>query len=131
MVTEAQVLAAFLAAANAALPASVRAYEPPKVPSPKPNEFVSVTIVRRSGGSPRSGRYETTGWSVYVMAASSAALSSGTNARNCLRLIGDAVENKPLVVGDEVSTPVRFDNGRPVAPDNNWSTGVNTYSFAI
>lgn len=128
MATEAQIIAAILAAANTALPAAVDAYETGKVPEPRPNEFVVVTIARRSGGSPRSGRYVTTGWAVYVQAAS---FSSESNARNSLRIVGAAIESKPLTVAGEQSTPVRFSNARPVAPDDGWFSGVNTYEFAI
>lgn len=128
MPTEAQVIAAVLTAANTALPATVRAYEAGKVPSPRPNEFVVVSIVRRAGGNPRAGRFETTGWSVYVMAASA---SSEANARNSLRLVGTAIESQSLTVAGERTTPVRFSNGRPVAPDDGYFSGVNTYDFTI
>ena len=59
MPTEQQVAAACLAAANAALPASVRAYEPSKVPSRRPAEYVTVTLAERTGAVARSGRI---GW---------------------------------------------------------------------
>lgn len=128
MVAEGDVLTAVVAAINAGLPASVRAYDHGKVPSPRPNEFAAVSIVRRAGGSPRAGRYSTDGWAVYVMAAS---LTSSPNARNALRKASEALENKTLTVGGVSSTPVRFDTGRPVAPDDGWHTGVNTYHFTI
>lgn len=128
MATESEIMAAVLAAANAALPASVRAYEPSKVPGVRPKEFVTVTIVRRAGGSARSARHATTGWAVYFLGAS---LTSEANARNSLRLAGAALENKTLTVGSESSTVVRFDNARPVSPDDGWFTGASTYTFAI
>ena len=131
MPTEDDVLAAVLAAINDALPDNVQAYEPSKVPSPRPNDFVSVTVARRAGGAGRGGRYATTGWSVYVMAASSVALYGEDRARNSLRLAGTALENNTLIVADEKSTPARFDNARPVAPDDGWFSGVTTYTFAI
>jgi hypothetical protein len=121
-------MAAALAKMNAALPASVRAVEPSKVATPRPKEFVNVTLVRRAGGSPRAGRYDTTGWALYLMAASQ---TSEANARNSLRLAGAALESAPLVVGSESSTPVRFDNARPVSPDDGWFTGSAVYHFTI
>ena len=128
MATESQVVAAVLAAVNAALPATVRAYEPSKVPGSRPAEFVQVTVVRRSGGTARAGRRSTRGWAVYFMAASR---TSEANARNSLRLAGDALENRALIVGDESSTPVEFNTARPVSPDDGWFSGSSVYHFAI
>lgn len=128
MPSDNQVVTTVLAVVNEALPPAVRAYTPSKVPTTLPAEFVVVTVARRSGGSPRAGRYATRGWAVYFMASSA---TSDTNAGNALRLIDEAIENRPLLVADETSTPVRFDNARPVAPDDNWFSGVNTYTFAI
>lgn len=128
MPTEEQVVDAVLAAANAALPESVRAYEPGRMPATKPREFVTVSVVRRAGGSARAGRHATTGWVAYFMGASNVVES---NARKWLQLIGDALENQHLIVSGESSTPVRFDNGRAVAPDDTWFTVVHAYHFAI
>lgn len=127
MATESDALAAVLAAINADLPPTVRAYDADKVPTARPLDFVTVSVARRSGGTARSGRYSTEGWAAYVMGASK---TSSSNARNSLRLANGALENRVLTVGSEKSTPVRFENGRPVAPDDGWSTGVNTYHFA-
>lgn len=128
MPTDAQVLTAVLDAANAALPASVRAYTPSSVPVKRPAEFVVVTLARRAGGSARAARFATKGWAVYFMAASQ---TSDANARNSLRRVGEALENSTLTVGSETSTVVTFDNARPVAPDDGWFTGTDAYRFAI
>ena len=128
MATEQQVASTVLAAINAALPTSVRAYEPSKVPATRPGEYAVVTVVRRGGGSARAGRHGTKGWSVYIMAASR---SSETNARNTLQRAGDAIESAVLSVAGVESTPIRFDNARAVAPDDGWFTGVKTYTFAL
>lgn len=132
MPTENEVASAVLALINAALPSSganiVRAYDPSTLPETRPEEFVLVTIARRSGGSPRAGRYGTTGWGIYVLAASQ---TSVTNARNALRLAGAAIESKALSIAGSTSTPVRFDNQRTVGPDGNWFSGVNSYTLAL
>lgn len=128
MPTEQQIAAVVLGLINAALPATTRAYEPDKVPATRPANYVVLTVVRRSGGTPRGGRYVTTGWSFYLMGV---AQTSVSNARNSLRLAGDALESKVLTVAGLASTPVKFDNGRPVAPDDGWFSGVNTYSTAL
>lgn len=130
MPTEQQVATEALRIANAALPAAgtARAHEPSKVPSPRPDEYVTVAVVRRPGGKPRSGRYSTTGWSLYVMAASA---RSEENARNWLEKIRAAFESQVITVAGVASTPVKFDSARPVGPDNTWSSGVNTYTFTL
>lgn len=128
MPTEQQVAAVVLGLINAALPASVRAYEPEKVPSTRPADYLVLTVVRRGGGQPRSGRYTTTGWSFYLMGVSQVSTS---NARNTLRLAGGAIESQVLTVAGLASTPVKYDSGRPVAPDDGWLSGVNQYSTAL
>lgn len=127
MATEKQVLDAVLELINAALPPAVRAYPQGKVPQPFPPDFVAVYVVRRSGGGGRAGRYTTRGWAVYVTGAS----TSEPDARNSLRLAGDALENKTLAVGSESSTPMRFDNARPITDDKGWHAGVSVYHFTI
>lgn len=128
MPTEQQVADSVRGLINAALPTSVRCYEPDKVPSTRPAEYLVLTVVRRSGGAPRSGRYATSGWSAYVMAASQTATA---NARNSLEKARGALESKVLVVAGVHSTPVRFDNARPVGSDDGWFSGVNVFSFAL
>lgn len=128
MPTEQQIATVALGLMNAALPATVRAYDPDKVPATKPTEYVVLTVVRRAGGSPRVGRRKRTGWSLYLMAVSQTSVS---NARNSLRIAGGALEHVNLTVAAATSTPVNFDNGRAVAPDDGWFTGVNVYNFAF
>lgn len=127
MASEKEVLDAALALLNAALP-DVTAYPLGKVPEPFPVDFVTVYAVRRAGGSGRAGRYVTKGWALYVTGASS---KSESNARNSLRIAGDALENKVLVVDSERSTPMRFDNARPISKDKGWHAGVSVYHFTI
>lgn len=128
MATESQVITTVLAAVNSALPPTVRAYEPSKVPATRPAEFVQVTIARKFGGSRAGGMYDSSGWSVYVMAASR---TSESNARNSLRLANDALENANLVIDSEESTPIDFRAARPVAPDDGWFSGSTSYDLAF
>ena len=127
MPTEQQIATALLTIANAAV-APVVAYEPSKVPATKPAEFVTLALVRRSGGSPRSGRYVTTGWALYVMAASKI---SEVNARLRHEKVAAALESRTLTVDGIKSTPIKFDSARPVGPDDGYSTGVRVYHFTL
>lgn len=135
MPTEQQVATVVLGLINAALPAvappggyAVRAYDASSVPGTKPAEFVTISIARRSGGESRSGRYVTTGWSIYVQAASQTKVA---NAHNSLRMAGVAIESKVLTVAGLTSTPVKFDNERPVGSDDGWFSGVHSYTFTL
>ena len=128
MATEEQVLNAVVALVDAALPARTEVHEAGAMDKPYPPEFVTVYVVRRGGGTGRAGRRATRGWAAYLTGASS---ESGHNARNSLRLAGDALENKVLAVGDERSTPMTFDNGRAVTEDKGWHSGVSVYHFTI
>jgi hypothetical protein len=128
MASEEQVLEAALSLLNAALPGSVTAYAHGLMPEPFPPEFVRVHLVRRSGGTARAGRYDTAGWALYVTAASS---QFEANARTSLQHVANALENKVLTVGSEKSTPMRFDNARPITDDKGWHAGVSVYHFAI
>lgn len=126
MATESQVVAAVLAAINAALPANVRAYEPSKVPGTRPAEFLTVTLAERAGGTSRAGRTSTRGWQVYVLAASA---NSEANARNSQDKAHNALINRVLVVGSESSTPVALGPARVVGPDDGWFSGSKSYLF--
>lgn len=128
MATESEVMTAVLAAVNAALPAGKKAVEPSKVPSPRPAEYVSVSIAERPGGQARAGRRVTRGWQVYVFAASS---TYEDNARNSLEKAHGALVNRVLVVGSERSTPIQLGPARPVGDDDNWFSGSKSYTFTI
>lgn len=128
MATEQQVAAAVMTRIQAALGQRVKAYDHDQLPSKRPEEHVVVTIARRAGGVPRAGRYSTTGWAVYVMAASKTFVD---NARTSLQKVRTELENKTLTVGDETSTPVTFRTGRPVGEDDGWLTGSDTFHFTI
>lgn len=127
MPTEQQISDVCIAAINAQF-SSTRAYESSSLPASRPAEFIVVTLVRRSGGSPRAGRYVTSGWALYVMAASQ---TFASNARNSLEKARAALEGVVITVDGVKSTPIRFGDGRPVAPDDGWLSGVNTYQFAL
>lgn len=129
MPTEQQIATALFAIVNPAV-APVVAYEPSKVPTgtSKPAEFVTLALVQRSGGTPRAGRYATTGWALYVMAASKV---SENNARLRHDKIAGVLDGRILTIAGATSTPVTFDNARPVSPDDGYSTGVRVYHFAL
>lgn len=128
MITEQQVVTEVLAKINAQLTGDTNAFEPDGVPSPRPAEHVVVTVVRRAGGAPRGGRYSTTGWSVYVMAASQTAAQ---NARVSLQEARQGLESVVITVDGVESTPIRFDSARVVGPDDGWFSGVNVYTFTL
>jgi hypothetical protein len=126
MASEKQVLDAVMGLVDAAVTAPV--HEAGAMSPTYPPEFVTVYVVRRAGGTGRAGRNVTRGWAVYITGASSV---SANNARTSLRLAGDALENRVLTVGSERSTPVTFDNARPITNDKGWHSGVSVWHFAV
>lgn len=128
MATESEVMAAVLAAINTAMPATKKATEPGQLPTPRPNEHTTVTLVERPGGSARSGRRTTRGWQVYIFSASA---QSEANARNSLEKAHSALANKVLTVGSERSTPIALGPARPVGQDDGWFSGNKSYTFTI
>lgn len=131
MPTAAQIADALLAAVNGSTPPFV--VKPDGVPVQRPSEYVTLTVVRRGGGTARAGRHSTSGWAAYFMAVSQLYVD---NAHNSLKRVNVALENKTLTVeldDDETvtSTPVTYASGRPVAPDDGWFSGVHVYHFTV
>lgn len=130
-IDEQQVLDAFMTRANTALGGRVDAYEHDNFPGKKPDEYVIVTIARRAGGSPRAGRHSTTGWAVYVLAASHV---SSDNARLSLHKVRAEFINTTLDIAGEsssTSTPITFRTARAVGAGSGWFSGVDTFHFTV
>lgn len=121
--------AAILTALNAALTGDMVAYEADEVPSPRPPEYVDVSIGRRFGGQRRSSSHLwLTGYRVTVRAVSETAPS---NVRTTLETCRAALEYARLSVGGETSTPVQFETEDPAGEDAGWFSGVQAFTYAI
>lgn len=119
---------AVLAALNTALAPKV-AYDLDDVPSPRPSEYVEVTVTRRFGGERRlCQRTGLSGWRITVRGVSQA---SASNARNSLEKCRGALEFKPLIVAGETSTGVQFETSDPPEPDEGWFSGLDAYTYTI
>lgn len=120
---------AVVAAINAELPATRRAYEVDDLPSPRPAEYVEVTVSRRAGADPRFvGRTGRTGWRVTTRPVSS------TSAKNVRLMQADcaaALDGANLSIGGEFSTPVQFETADPVVPDDNWFSALTAWTYAL
>ena len=128
MSTEEQHAAAVLAVLNAALAPKV-AYEVDTLPATRPAEYVEVSLVRRFGGEQRmSARSTATGYRVLVRVVSKASVS---NARVMREKSRQALEYARLSVASRVTTPVQFEGGEPVGPDDGWFSGLDTYTYSI
>lgn len=120
--TEADVAAAVIAVivANGG-----RAYEldQAKVLAVVPPSYCEVTVERRFGGEQRTcGGYALTGYRINVREVGSLV----ANARNA-RTRGD-LEGVVLAVGAERSTPVQFEAQDSIGQDNDWWSGMTTYT---
>ena len=122
-------VAAILQLLNDALPAEARAYDVDQVPSPRPEEYLTVSLVRRFGGERRQcGGIGTTGYRLAVRAVSHVYIE---NVRANLQTASDALENARLVVDGKTSTPLQFETGRPATPDEGWFIGVINLTYVI
>lgn len=120
---------AILTLLNGALPAEVRAYEIDQVPSPRPTEYVDISLARRFGGERRaSSQLGITGYRVTIRATSETAPA---NVRQTIATCRAALEYARLSVGGEVSTPVQFETEDPAGADDGWFSGVDAYTFTI
>lgn len=120
--TEADVAAAVIAVivANGG-----RAYEldQAKALTAPPASYCEVMVERRFGGEQRaSGGYALTGYRINVRAVGSLV----ANVRNA-RTRGD-LEGIVLTVGAEHSTPVQFETQESIGQDNDWWSGMTTYT---
>lgn len=120
--TEADVAAAVIAVivANGG-----RAYEldAAKALTAPPASYCEVTVERRFGGEQRAcGGYALTGYRINVRAVGSLV----ANVRNA-RARGD-IEGVSLMVGAEHSTPVQFETQDSIGQDNDWWSGMTTFT---
>lgn len=120
---------ALLAKLNTALPAAVRAFDLDEVPTPRPREYVEITLSRRFGGSRRlCQRTGITGWRVTVRAVSQASVS---NVRKSLETCRKALEFQQLTASGETSTGIQFETEDPADPDDGWFSGLHAYTYTI
>lgn len=129
MTAEQAVADAALVPINAALGAMHTprtAYDADDLPSPRPSEYVEVSVTRRFGGTLRNDTsLGTTGWRIAVRYVSQ---SSVDNARNMARIVNDALEMAVLTASGLQSTPVAFEGAEEIGPDDGWFSGLSTYT---
>lgn len=122
------VLTAVIAAFNAQLPATVRAYDRSEVPSPRPPEYVEVGVSRMFGGEPRAcGGVAVTGFRITARAVSQISVN---NANATLSDCDTALDAQRLTVGANWGL-VLFESGDDPAYDDGWFDGLHTYTTAI
>lgn len=125
--TPQQVVDAALAALNGAL--TPTAYDADQVPSPRPAEYVGVTLIRRFGGVQRGcGTKATVGYRLMVAAVSQVEVS---NVRTSLEDSRGALEYVRLTAGTSTSTPIQFETETAAATKDGWSEGRQFYTFVV
>lgn len=127
--TAQQTMTAALAALNAALPAAVDAYDLDKVPSPRPAEYVTALLVRRSGARLNSGG--TTGIVGYRLRVRAVSQTQTANVRKSLETCRAALEFKRLTVGSQRSTPIQFETEDDMGGDDGWFAAYVDYTFTL
>lgn len=126
--TAQDVATASLAALDAAL-APRKAYDLDKVPSPRPPQYVEITLSRMFGGEQRAcGGIATVGYRLTVRAVSQSTVSS---VRTDLEKCRAALEFNRLTVGGKTSTPIQFETEDPAGYDDGWFSGLLTFTFVL
>lgn len=127
--TAQQTMTAALAALNAGLPATVRAYDLDKVPTTRPPEYVTALLMRRSGARLNVGG--TTGIVGYRLRVRAVSQTGTSNVRNSLEKCRAALEFKRLTVGSQRSTPIQFETEDDMTPDDGWFATYTDYTFTL
>lgn len=122
--TEQDHAAAIIAALNAA---GAVPYLLGAVPATPPDYYTEVTVERRFIDEPRvTVGGDRRGWRFTTRAVA----RKEANARN-LRTKADALENQRLTVAGQVTTKVRFEGSEPIGDDNDWWTGLTTWTYLL
>lgn len=126
--TAQQTATALLAVINAA--ATPTAYDgPDKVPTPRPSEYIAITLTRMFGGVQRGcGTKALTGYRLGVIAVSEQSI---TNVRSSLEASRGALEYLRLTVGARTSTPIQFETETAAATKDGWSEGRQFFTLCI
>lgn len=92
-----------------------------------PPMYAEVTVTRRNGGAPRrvGAASELTAYRAVTRA-----VARSENDALRIRDAVDALRDLMLTV-DGVSTPVDYETSNPVAPDDDWFSGMTTWTFTV
>lgn len=105
------------------------AYDHDQVPSPRPAEYVAISLSRRFGGERRmSAHAASAGYRLTVRAVSQQSIA---NVRNSLEKCRASLEFRRLSVAGATSTPVQFENEQPPIPDDGWFSGAQSFTFVL
>lgn len=102
------------------------AYDLGDVPSSAAH-YTEITVTRRFGGEQR-GSGEREGQLFRITARQVAKVYQ--NAQN-LRAKSAGIEGAVLTVGGTTTTPVEFESADPIAPDDGWFSGLETWTYRI
>lgn len=130
MSTEADILAAAKAAANAAL-SPREAYTPGEIKrmSSKPTQYAEIGVMLRpklSRGRVAPGP-DLDWWRLTVRGVA----DTEGNAYTILADVRTALEYQRLTIGSKFTDPMDFDGGTPVAEDDEWWSGLHFYTFTL
>ncbi len=113
---------------NAAL-SPRKAYDLDKVPSPRPAQYVEITLARRFGDlQTLGGRVGPTGYRITVAAVSQGNLVA---ARSDLEKCRAALEDRLLIVGDDESTPIEFETNDDADYGSGWFAEYMAFTYTI
>lgn len=113
------------AAVNAAI-APVVCYDVDEIPSPRPDNYVEVTLSRRYGAERvMTGHRSTTGWRVTTRYVT----RTVTNARDLRATICAALDEQRLTVDGALTSPIELETSTPIGSDDSWFTGLDVFTY--
>lgn len=103
-------------------------YELDGVPSPRPEDYVTVNVYRRFGGESRlDGFIGTCGWRIETQAVS----RNLSAARQLRKAVSDALLNQSLTVSGELTTYVLFSTEDVFNEDDDHYVGQTDYDYRL
>lgn len=125
--------AALVASANVALASGgltnpTKAYDVDDVPSPRPRDYVEISLHRRAGGEFRAcGWVGTTSWRVTARYVA----RSVSNARDLRKRITAGWEDIAITVDGIESTRLIFETAVPIGEDDGYYSGLDSWVYSL
>jgi hypothetical protein len=128
-VTEETHAAAVIAALNTVLtPRQAYDYDTVQTMPTKPAQYVAISLSRRYGEGGRVGG--TKGIDLWRLTTRYVA-NTVTNARTLRADTVQALEEVRLTVGSSTTTPIQFETAIPIEPDDDWWSGLDSWTYAL
>jgi hypothetical protein len=127
--TRAQIITTLVAAINAQLPDSVRAYDLDDLPGERPDTYVEITLSRRPIDESRraDGSLSFVGYRLGTRVVARYATSARAAQGRC----SAALDFVSMTFPDGATAVIEFETEDDVAPDDGWFSALTDWTFSI